>query len=158
MRRTAPIIIDCQYSTGTHHHCLSDLLNFLIKCTLSLTVCIHCSPSEVNLNICAVGSMTLLYPHAQKIFTRDLSSCVVCLTLCNNFILLYCLSVLSQYTIILGLQVLFLFLFACLFLCHVLSHMRLLLTYLLTYKPYKYHSMLVFECLSTIVLRTWRRP
>ena len=67
---------------------------FLIKCTLKLIVSILCFlQSEINLNICAVGGMTLLYPHVPKIFTRDNSSCVVCLTLCNNhtivFVLLY---------------------------------------------------------------------
>jgi len=61
----------------------------------------------------AVWVMTLFYPHVPKIFTRDLSSCAVCLILCNNSILLYCLIVLSYYTIILGLQVL---LCLCLFL------------------------------------------
>jgi len=67
---------------------------FLVKCTLRLIVSILCFlQSEINLNICAVGGMTLLYPHIPKIFTRDHSSCVVCLTLCSNhtivFILLY---------------------------------------------------------------------
>jgi len=31
----------------------------------------------------------IFYPHVPNIFTRDLSSCVVCLILCNNSILLY---------------------------------------------------------------------
>ena len=67
---------------------------FLIKCILRLIVYILCFlQSEINLNNCAVGGMTLLYPHVPKIFTRDHSSCVVCLTLCNNhtilFVLLY---------------------------------------------------------------------
>jgi len=81
-------------------HCMSDLYLtqliwlFLIKCILRLIVSILCFlQSEINLNICAVGGMTLLYPRVPKIFTRDHSSCVVCLTLCNNhtivFVLLY---------------------------------------------------------------------
>ena len=58
-------------------HCLSDLLNsvdlaLFDKCNLRLTVCIYCSSqSELNLNIYAVGGMTLFYPHVPKIFTRD---------------------------------------------------------------------------------------
>jgi len=76
--------------------------------------------------------MTLFYPHVAKIFIRNLSSCVVCLILCNNFILLYCLIVLSYYTFILGLQVL---LYICLFLYISMScnftYVSINITYLL---------------------------
>jgi len=77
-------------------HCLSDLLN-----SVDLALCdkmqskAHCLypllPPEVNFNIYAVGGMTLFYPHVPKIFTRDLSSCVVCLILCTVIIPYYCI-------------------------------------------------------------------
>jgi len=81
---------------------------FLIKCILRLIVSILCFlQSEINLNICAVWGMTLLYPHVPKIFTRDHSSCVVCLTLCNNHtIYCVCFIVLQYYTFIFPVQVL----------------------------------------------------
>jgi len=71
---------------------LSLIWLFLIKCILRLIVSIlYFLQSEINLNICAVGGMTLLYPHVPKIFTRDHSSCVVCLTLCNNHTIVFVL-------------------------------------------------------------------
>jgi len=112
--------------------CLTQLTwLFLIKCNLRLTVCIHCSPQlEVNLNICAVGGMTVFYPYVPKIFTRDLSSSVVCLILSNNSIaLFYCFIVLHIDSGFASSFIFFLF-------SYVLSHMRLSNVnkyYLLTY-------------------------
>jgi len=120
--------------------CLSDLLNSvdlaLFDKMQSVAHCLYplLPQSEVNLNIYVVVGMTLFYPHVPKIFTRDLSSCVVCLILCNNYIVLfYCFIVLHIHS---GFTSSFVFL---LFL-YVPSHMRLssvnkyyLLTYLLTY-------------------------
>ena len=104
--------------------CLTQLTwLFLIKCNLRLTVCIHCSPqSEVNLNIYAVGGLTLFHPH--------LSSFFVCLILCNNSSLLfYCFILLHTHS---G----FASSFMSLLFLYVLSHMRLSCInkyYLLTY-------------------------
>jgi len=121
-------------------HCLSDLLNsvgFFDKMQ-SKAHCLYplLPQSEVNLNMYVVRGMTLFYHHVPKIFTRDLSSCVVCLVLCNNSILLYCLIVLSYYRLILDLQVplcFSLFLYV-IFLYHIcVCHVSINITYLLTY-------------------------
>ena len=60
-------------------HCLSDLLTSVdLDLFDKMQSNAHClypllPQSEANLNIYAVGGMTLFYPHVQKIFTRDLS-------------------------------------------------------------------------------------
>ena len=71
--------------------CLTKLTRFFFDKMHSKAHCLYplLPQSEVNLNIYAVGGMTLFYPHVPKIFTRDLSSCVVCLISCNNSILSY---------------------------------------------------------------------
>jgi len=86
-------------------HCLSDLFNSvdlaLFDKMQSVAHCLYplLPQSEVNLNIYAVGAMTLFYLRVPKVFTRDISSCVVCLILCNNYIVLfYCFIVLHTHS------------------------------------------------------------
>jgi len=76
--------------------------------------------------------MTLFYLHVPKIFTRDLSVCVACLILCNNFIVLfYCFIVLHAHS---GFASSIMFLLFYMY-CHIcVCHVSINITYLLTYR------------------------
>jgi len=129
-------------------HCTSDLLNSvdlaLFDKMHSKAHCLYPLLPPVRNQLEHLRSRghdftSLLYPHVNlpKIFTGDLSSCVICLTLCNNHIglLLYWLIVVLYYTIIFLMQVplcfaYFYFMYYHICVCHVSVNISYLLAYL----------------------------
>ena len=95
-----------RYGYAGKIHCMSDLLNSVdlalfdkmhseVHCLYPL---LHPVRNQLE-HLRSRGGMNLLYPHTPKIFTRHHSSCVVCLTLCNNhtIVLFYCITVLHNH-------------------------------------------------------------
>jgi len=94
--------------------------------------------------------MTLFYPHVPKIFTRDLLSCVVCLILCNNSIVLFnCFIVLDAHSGFVNFIMFLLFyMFFHICVCHVSINITDLLTYFIV-------VLLVLLILGSFVVATF---